>query len=133
METQANPVNWFEISVEDMDRARKFYSHVFQTEITDMPTDNMGEVYSTMQMANFPMTMQAAPNAAGALVKSQWHKPAQNGTLVYFHCNDCNDALSRVEEAGGKVVMPKSTLGQFGFAGVFQDSEGNTVGVHSNA
>jgi predicted enzyme related to lactoylglutathione lyase len=45
--------------------------------------------------------------------------------------NDCAQELGRVVAAGGVVVQPKQSIGEYGFMGLFKDSEGNTIGVHS--
>jgi uncharacterized protein len=44
---------------------------------------------------------------------------------------DCVTEERRIEEAGGKIVRPKMSIGEFGFVSIFIDSEGNTIGLHS--
>lgn len=127
MNAPQNPVGWFEIPVTDMERAKKFYTSVFQHELSDMP---MGGMDPDMQMAMFPMN-PGGPNSGGALVKSSHQKPVDGGTLVYFSCQDVNDELARVEAAGGSIIMPKQSLGEYGNMGLIKDTEGNTVGLHS--
>lgn len=39
--------------------------------------------------------------------------------------------LSKVEENGGKVVLEKTNIGEFGNIGLFMDTEGNFCGLHS--
>ncbi len=73
---QHNVVNWFEIYVDDMTRARRFYEGVFQKEMTKLPMEGM-------EMVAFPWT-EGAPNATGALVKSGMNGPSPNGSIVYF-------------------------------------------------
>ena len=126
MTSKENTLNWFEISVSDMDRAKKFYETIFDIK---MPIqDIMG-----MRMAYFP----AEPGSGklnGALVKSNTHKPSMDGAKVYFNGNpDLNTALARIKAAGGKVVMPKTKIGDdIGHMAFFIDSEGNNVALHSN-
>ncbi len=81
------------------------------------------------QMAMFPF----APGiASGALVQSPDSKPSGSGTTVYLNGgNDLSDPLSRVEAAGGKIIMPKTSMGENGFVARFQDTEGNVVALHS--
>ena len=53
--------------------------------------------------------------------------------MIYLNANpDLSDALSRVEQAGGKVTMPKTGIGENGFMAFFIDTEGNRMGMHSN-
>jgi len=119
----ANAVAWFEVPVNDMNRAKKFYGEVLAAKFQAMPAGDM-------QMEAFAGDMTSY-GSAGALVKSPQMKPAQTGTVVYFSCDDIAAALERVEKAGGKVVMPRTSIGEHGFIGGFVDSEGNRLYFHS--
>lgn len=122
--TPNNLVGWFEIYVEDMERAKKFYQSVFQTgEYMDLSNDQL-------QMYAFPW-IEDGPGAAGALVKADFKKPSENGTLVYFNCNDCAVEEKRAAAQGGIVIMPKFSIGEFGFVSMVKDTEGNVIGLHS--
>jgi predicted enzyme related to lactoylglutathione lyase len=120
-----NVVNWFEIAVRDMKRAKAFYSRVLGCELKDMKSPLPG-----LEMASFPSEMDA-PNASGALVKMEGWNPGTNGTIVYFRCDDLAKELGRVETAGGKVHKPKTPIGEYGFIAHLIDSEGNMVGLQS--
>lgn len=123
-----NPVGWFEIYVNDMNRARKFYNEVFGYEFADAPPmPDSGD----MEMVFFPMAPEGAINASGALVKMSGFAPGGGGTIVYFGCADCSVEASRVATAGGNVLQPKTSIGEWGFISLISDSEGNTVGLHS--
>lgn len=121
-----NMVSWFEIYVEDMSRAKAFYETVLGKQLGDLPMPDG----SGMTMLAFPWT-DDAPGAAGALVKSEMNTPGSTGTVIYFDSKDCDTELSRVEQAGGKVLMPKTSAGEFGFFCLFSDTEGNTLGFFS--
>jgi hypothetical protein len=121
-----NVVGWFEINVDDMDRAKKFYSNVFQQELQEIP---MGD---GSQMMGFPW-VEGGGGASGALVKNADSKPGAGGITVYFSCVDCAEEQSRVEENGGKVIVPKTNIGEHGFFSLIEDSEGNTIGLHSRS
>jgi len=120
-----NPVGWFEIYVDDLARAHKFYEAVFQfrMEKLDSPAPDA-------ELIAFPMEMEAS-GAAGALVKMEGFPVGQNSTLVYFICDDCDVEASRVEAAGGKIQKPKMSIGQYGFFALATDTEGNMFGMHS--
>jgi predicted enzyme related to lactoylglutathione lyase len=121
-----NMVSWFEIYVSDMDRARRFYTHLLGKELNRLPVaDELG-----MEMWAFPWEDQAV-NAAGALVKSEMGQPSSTGTVVYFDSEDCSE-LDKVEAAGGQILLPKTPVEGFGFFCLFADTEGNTVGLFSN-
>jgi predicted enzyme related to lactoylglutathione lyase len=52
--------------------------------------------------------------------------------MVYLNVEgDLEGVLGRVPQAGGKIVRPRFGIGEHGFIGIIQDSEGNVVGVHS--
>ncbi len=125
MDNTTNALNWFEIATTDLDRAQKFYETVFR--ITMEPMD-MPE----LSMRMFPGDGMSG-KVGGAIVKSPMHKPSKTGTLVYLNANpDLSDALSRVETAGGKILMPKTHISEdIGYMAFFEDTEGNAVAMHS--
>ncbi len=126
---KSNPVVWFEIYVNDLERAKQFYETVFTTKLSVLPTP---EGNKEMEMLSFPMEMQGA-GAAGALVKMKGYAPSNSGTIVYFISEDCAKEESRIEKAGGRIVQSKQSLGEFGFMVLANDTEGNIFGVHSQA
>jgi predicted enzyme related to lactoylglutathione lyase len=119
----ANAINWFEIPATDIERATRFYSTVLGIEFVPMPTSSGSELRA------FP-----AQEATGAIIAGEGSKPSMDGTVVYLNCeNDLDGPLSRVEGAGGKILLPKTDIGQgFGFFAFIADTEGNKVGLHSN-
>jgi predicted enzyme related to lactoylglutathione lyase len=119
-----NPVAWFEIPVNDMDRAVAFYKTVFAyDEMRRVPMDDL-------EMAWFRADMDSA-GSAGTLVKHNEYTPSHDGTMVYFSCEDCAVEESRVAAAGGTVLRPKMSIGEYGFVSVVEDTEGNRIGLHS--
>lgn len=125
MDAQSNNINWFEIPVNDMDRARKFYESIFGFTMETQDLDNF-------KLAFFPGGMNSS-HATGALAQSASHKPSSDGTIVYLNANPVLDnVLGRVEAAGGKVVVPKTQITEeIGYMAFFEDSEGNRVALHS--
>ncbi|WP_216902746.1 VOC family protein [Synechococcus sp. CCY 9618] len=121
----ANPVIWFELYVDDMERARRFYEGVFQLSLENMPD-------AGMEYWAFPMDNERV-GAGGALARMEGMAPGGGGTLIYFSCTDCGVEESRVEAAGGRVIKPKMSIGAYGFMSLVLDSEGNTIGLHSQA
>lgn len=121
-----NAVGWFDIYVNDMQRATRFYQSVFLCELESMgdPTD------SSALMMSFPTDM-GIYGAGGALVKREGTGPGGGGTVVYFGVQDCALEQSRVEKAGGKVVNPKMSIGEYGFVSLCVDTEGNVFGLSS--
>ena len=123
MTDQSNPVNWFEIPVNDLERAKQFYETVFGLQLS---LNEMGP----MKMAWFPMS-QGGSGATGTLMKSEGYAPSHAGTLVYFSVTDVEGPLAKVNANGGKTLMPKTGIGEHGYIAHFQDCEGNRVALHS--
>ncbi|MDO5969842.1 VOC family protein [Flavivirga aquimarina] len=122
-----NMVGWFEIPVTNMDRAIAFYNTVFKIEIQSQ--DFQGTL-----MGWFPFN-EEKPGAAGSLIQNQAYKPNdKEGVLIYFHSEDVNTELNRVVDAGGKVIQSKTQISpDVGYMGIFIDSEGNRIALHSRA
>jgi hypothetical protein len=128
MKSKKNPVVWFEIYVNDLKRAKKFYETVLGLKLSELPTPN--DVQDEMQMLAFPMEMEEV-GASGALVKMKGFEAGGNSTIVYFSSEDCAKEEKKVESAGGKVFKSKQSLGDYGFMVLAFDTEGNMFGIHS--
>jgi len=124
-----NPVGWFEIYVQDMARARRFYEAMLQRKLERlaMPESLQGE---GLEMCTFPMQMDRM-GAAGALVKMPGAPSGGMGTLVYFSCDDCAVEAARIVPAAGRIERPKMAIGEYGHIVIAVDTEGNTFGLHS--
>jgi uncharacterized protein len=122
-----NVISWFEIPTTDLDRAQKFYETIFDTELVPM---DMPDLKMRMFPVEDPMTA-----IGGALVFSKdFYKPSStDGTLVYLNGNpDVQNALDKVEAAGGKIIVPKTQITpEIGYMAVFIDTEGNRIALHS--
>ncbi|MDZ7605035.1 MAG: VOC family protein [Cyclobacteriaceae bacterium] len=123
MEKINNSLNWFEIPVTDFERARKFYSAIFDF---DMPSTIMGDY----QMGFFPVEPK---HIGGAIVKGKGCIPSETGALIYLNGGtDLSGVLSRVTAAGGKIELAKTQITpDLGYFSIFFDTEGNRVGLHS--
>lgn len=118
-----NPMIWFEICVSDMPRAVKFYESLLNIELI-----KTGEGDTEYLM--FPY-QEGAEGAAGALVKCEENSPGPSGVRVYLASDDCGVTASRVGKHGGRVIKQKSSIGEFGFYALIEDTEGNVIGLHS--
>ncbi len=124
MPSHANPVNWFEIPVSDLSRAKTFYESALGIEITE---SEMGP----NKMGWFPMEM-GATGAAGTLIQGDGYMPSHDGSLVYLHVDKIDPTLKAIGSGGGKTLMPRTDIGQHGFIAHFEDSEGNRVALHES-
>ncbi len=123
-----NPVVWFEIYVDELNRAKKFYEQVLELELSELPSPD--DMEDDMKMLTFPMEMDQ-DGAGGALVKMKGFEPGGNSTIVYFRSEDCAVEEGKIKGAGGKVVKSKQSIGEYGFIVLGSDTEGNIFGVHS--
>lgn len=119
----SNALNWFEIPVNDFERAVRFYSTVLAAELREETMDNI-------RMAMLPYS---DPGVGGALVAGAPYQASAEGPVLYLNAgDDLSLPLARVVEAGGTVLMPKTFLGDaIGYIAWFSDCEGNRVALHS--
>lgn len=128
---QSNPVVWFEIYVQDMERAKTFYETVLAVKLEKMPPPTAD---MNMEMWSFPAnrdTVQTTYGACGMLVKMDGVPSGLGGTLVYFACEDCAVEATRAAENGGRIFKEKMSIGEHGFIALVHDTEGNMIGLHS--
>lgn len=120
-------ISWFEIPSNDLDRATKFYENIFGISLIPM---DMPSIKMRMFPIDDPMT-----GIGGAVVYSKgfFQPSATDGPLIYLNANpDVQQVLDKVEAAGGSIVVPKTEISpEYGFMGVFLDTEGNRIGLHS--
>ena len=123
MNMPANAVNWFEIPVKDFDRAKKFYSAIYNYEMPEYPMKN--------RMGILPYNNQQG--IGGAIVQGEGYEPAKTGAKLFLQAGtDLTEVLNRIEPAGGKVVMPKTQVTEeIGYIAGFEDTEGNLLYLHS--
>lgn len=120
---QRNPIGWFEIYVQDTQRAKAFYERVFAVELQKLEN-------TEFEMWAFPMQKEGM-GATGALIKIDGVPSGGNSVMVYFMCDDCAVEAKRAAENGGKVFKDKFAIGPYGFIAHVTDTEGNMIGLHS--
>ncbi|MFA6084623.1 VOC family protein [Mucilaginibacter sp.] len=119
----AHAINWFEIPAKNLERAKAFYEAVLGIEMI-LP-------FPDMKYAMFPADMQNG-EIGGGLSEEEGFEPSQQGALIYLNGGDDLDVpLAKVEAAGGKIILPKTSIGPNGFMARFIDTEGNRVAFHS--
>lgn len=118
----SNAINWFELPATNFKRAVEFYNKVLSTELQYVESNGL-------QMGFLP---HSQGGVGGCVTHGNGNKPQQEGTLVYLNGgDDLAVPLAKIEKAGGKVVMPKTAIGENGFMAIFLDTEGNRVAIHS--
>lgn len=116
-------INWFEIAVTDFDRARKFYETIFGIQMKT--TELQG-----YKMAFFP---NEEGGVSGAICYGEGYIPSGAGALLYLNANpDVNLVLDQTVIAGGKIIVPKTLIGEnAGYYAFIVDTEGNRIALHS--
>ncbi|MBD0778964.1 VOC family protein [Maribacter sp. ANRC-HE7] len=119
-----NAVNWFEIPATNYERAKKFYETMLGITITDMHMPNV-------KYGMFPYDNDNN-GVGGGIVEMEGAKPSADGITLYLNAgNDLIEPLGRVESAGGKILMPKTDIGENGYMAQLMDTEGNRIALHS--
>ena len=117
----SNLGTYFEIPVNDMDRAIKFYSHVFNVEFTK-------EVIHECEMAFFPFDVEGG-GISGSPAKGEIYKPSIEGSLIYLSTESIDKTMAKAKEFGGEELFPKTSVPDLGFSAEFRDSEGNRIAL----
>ncbi|KPH56650.1 VOC family protein [Pseudoalteromonas porphyrae] len=117
-----NPVGYFEIPVNDLDRATRFYEVVFGYQFERTIIDGI-------EMGLFPSNHQAQ-GITGALVKGDTYVPGKEGSRLYFSTGNIDETLDKVLSLGGSVLYPKTSIGKLGWVAEFEDVEGNCIALH---
>lgn len=117
-------ISWFEIPVENFERAKTFYEEILSSSITEIPMPDVRYGVFSYDPEN--------NGVGGGLIESKNFKPSIDGSILYLNGGeDCALSISKVESAGGKIIFPKTDIGENGFIGHFIDTEGNKIGIHS--
>jgi predicted enzyme related to lactoylglutathione lyase len=122
-ETIKNYISWFEIPAVDFHQAVYFYNHIFNIEMIQ-------QLNPLNAMAFFP----ADKGIGGAVIAGSGSVPSDKGPLIYMNGgSDLNKVLFKVEEAGGRIIMPKTFISEDdGYFAIFIDNQGNKLALHSN-
>jgi len=123
MNPKRNPVGWFEIYVQDIERAKAFYEKTFQVTLERLES-------AEPEMWAFPMQPDGY-GCAGAIVKMESKDSGGGGTIIYFSCADCAVEAGRAVANGGKLERAKFSIGQYGSIAYVLDTDGNRIGLHS--
>jgi uncharacterized protein len=118
-------VNWFQIPAIKLDRATKFYGDILNASFHEAEMHGCKHAF-------FARDTLETTTTGGEIIEEKSSKPSADGVRIYLNAPGGVDAvLARVEKAGGKIVLPKTSIGENGWIAIFQDTEGNHIGLHS--
>jgi len=119
-------VNWFEIPALDLERAFNFYHTVLNGKVRK-------GTFGNGELVLFDVSFNTGEAVGGSIVVRPDLKPTTDGGVIYLNAfGKLQDAVDKVEKAGGKVLVPRLNLGKFGFSAIIIDSEGNKIGLISH-
>ena len=120
---KTDAVNWFELYVNDFNRAKKFYEATLKTTLAENEMEGC-------RMGMFPFDEKNG--VGGAITKMDGMSGGAGGTVVYLNVEgDLDGVLQRTPANGGEVIKSRLAIGPHGFIGIIKDTEGNVVGLHS--
>jgi predicted enzyme related to lactoylglutathione lyase len=124
-------VSHFEVPVDDMARAVRFYAKVFGWTVEAVP--GAGADYHLV--TTVPSDEHGQPTVPGringALFKKGTH--GQEHIAIVVNVPSIDKCEKKIAAAGGKVLLPKTPVGDFGFYAQVTDTEGNVIGIWEDA
>ena len=120
----------FEIPFDDGDRARKFYADTFGWGLQPVP-----DLEYTM-VTTGPTDPEEGLVGNGFINGGMFQRSDDfpgKGPNVVIDVPNIDEALRRIEGAGGKAVGERTRVGDMGYSGYFLDTEGNLIGLWESA
>lgn len=124
---ELDKVIFFELPGDDLPRARKFYTTVFGWKMNEIPAMHYTQVGT---VDSDGLGVRGKPKESGAINGGmiERHTPVKS-PIIYISVKNIDDAAAAIERNGGKVIQPKTHVGNIGFAAYFRDTENNVVGL----
>lgn len=113
------PVNYFEIIVDNAAQVAQFYNTVLGW---DVPT----------QAGSYVSVKTGDTGINGAIIDKSIAIFPQGLTLT-LGVSNCNEVLDKVNQSGGKVVLPRTEVPGFGVFAMFEDPTGIRIGLTERA
>ena len=121
----------FEITADDLGRAKEFYGSVFDWQLQDVDMGS-GQMYTTVMTV--PVGDDQMPTEPGAINGGMMKRSADTpAPVITVGVTSVDDTLKKIEAAGGSVVTPRTEIPGMGAFAYFKDSEGNVLGLWENA
>jgi uncharacterized protein len=118
----------FEIPVDDVERAQRFYHEAFGWVMNSMPQMQYTLV-STTETDDTGRPVTPGAINGGMLARQD----AITSPIVTIEVDNMDEALTLLDKLGGKTVIGKQAVGDMGFSAYFTDPEGNLLGLWQSA
>ena len=123
-----NKVVHFEIPADDVERAQKFYKDLFGWGI-----EKAGEMpywmIKTTECDENNMPKEPGSINGGMLKRDEQNDPSGTKPVIVINVPNVEEHCKKVEQAGGKVVMPVMKVGDMGMYARVEDTEKNIIGL----
>ena len=116
-----NVLTHFEIPVNDVDKAKEFYSNLFDWE------------FNYIEEMKYLMFNTESEDGKTKLSGGIFQKPNESFKVTnYFSVKNLDESAKKVEELGGKIVVPKTPVPGMGWFVHFTDIDGNLLALWEN-
>jgi predicted enzyme related to lactoylglutathione lyase len=117
----------FEITAEDLERAKKFYGSIFGWQLQDV---DMGEGTTYTTLSTVPVDDKMMPTEPGAINGGMMQRSAEiSSPVITIGVESVERSLKEIEAAGGSIITPRTEIPNMGAFGYFKDTEGNVLGL----
>jgi uncharacterized protein len=118
----SNSIMHFEIPVDDLARAKRFYESIFGWTITPFPMPPGQEYYGVTTKE------KGEPGIDGGMRKRTMPDQPFTNYITVASIDATNEAI---KVFGGTIVLPKQEIGgNMGWISAFKDTENNLIGLH---
>lgn len=118
----------FHIPVDDMERAKEFYTKIFDWDIQETGYSEY-KLAKTVEIDDNGIPVEPeAINGALYVRESPEESPE-----ITIEVSSIEDYLKKIEKSGGKIITTKSPVKDLGFYAEFRDTENNIVGLWEEA
>jgi uncharacterized protein len=122
-----NKVVFFEIPASNFKKAKEFYEQVFDWKV-ELWGDDGAMAYT------IPVDKDQNPIEPGGINGGFYKRKAKDDQPSFgVETESLDKTLQAIEKAGGKIVMPKHSIGEWGFMADFADHEGNIITLWEKA
>jgi len=119
----------FEIPASNPEKLSDFYKNLFGWKIEKMPMGAMGDYWTIETRAGTAGNMEKAmstPGANGGIMKKM---DANQRPVNYVMVESVDEFSKKIQNLGGKIIIPKTPIPNMGAFAVGLDPEGNPVGI----
>lgn len=121
-------VIFFEIPVDNAARARQFYNTTFGWKMNEIPEMHYTQI-GTVEADQ--MGVRGTPKEPGAINGGMVERRRElvESPTIYVSVKNIDQVAATIEKSGGKIMKPKTAVGNIGLAAYFKDTEGNVIGL----